>query len=375
MRNIRGFMLVMVCLSLFLSACGVAEPPRPGIDVPLTRAQVQSLAPVPEVQAQNVQAEETPAPAVDLPTPIATEAPVGTDSPTSQPDVEQMPESAPAMLAIFEMPETISLYKVGTINLKLIGLPAGYYNIMVKMVIEQLAVEVLDAEPTQPGVQVAHGPLSTYAEVAENEVNEMGVLTYHVRNLEIAEGEDLTLFTLSVRGVFPEIFYAYIESITVASGSMLFPVMVDNEVLVPVIDNTAPATPPLVPQPTPTPAPGTENGANLPVVVPATLQQGVYYRILRGENLYRIGLRFGVSADQIAAVNGIRDVHFVPAGMILYIPVAAPIGSTAYYIRPGDTLYSICRGLNLRVVDVAALNGIMAPFNYIRADTWLMLAP
>jgi len=82
-----------------------------------------------------------------------------------------------------------------------------------------------------------------------------------------------------------------------------------------------------------------------------------------------------VSWQSIAQRNGITDERFVPAGMILYIPVAAPIGSSAYYIRRGDTLYSICRGLNLRVVDVAALNGIPAPFNTIRADTWLMLAP
>ena len=47
---------------------------------------------------------------------------------------------------------------------------------------------------------------------------------------------------------------------------------------------------------------------------------GVYHHVARGENLYRIGLRYGLSADEIARVNGIRDVTSLSVGQRLYIP-------------------------------------------------------
>ncbi len=49
---------------------------------------------------------------------------------------------------------------------------------------------------------------------------------------------------------------------------------------------------------------------------------GVIHHVQSGENLYRIGLRYGVPAGEIARANGIRDVTSLRIGQRLYIPGA-----------------------------------------------------
>lgn len=44
------------------------------------------------------------------------------------------------------------------------------------------------------------------------------------------------------------------------------------------------------------------------------------HRVARGENLYRIGMRYGVPAKEIARANGIRDVTGLRVGQRLVIP-------------------------------------------------------
>ncbi len=44
------------------------------------------------------------------------------------------------------------------------------------------------------------------------------------------------------------------------------------------------------------------------------------HTVRKGENLYRIGLRYGVPAAQIARINGIRDVSSMSVGTRLRIP-------------------------------------------------------
>ena len=49
---------------------------------------------------------------------------------------------------------------------------------------------------------------------------------------------------------------------------------------------------------------------------------GVIHHVEAGENLYRIGLRYGIGAKRIAHINGIRDVTRLRVGQRLYIPGA-----------------------------------------------------
>lgn len=362
----------ILLFSLLLTSCGGVEPPRPGIDIPATRrAQIAGPAVVAPAQGGT---ESTPG--ADVPQPVVT------------PDVPPPVATGDTVVSVaIQAPEAIRLYDVGTVEVALYAiLPPSVVldEIDIALPVSLMSVEVLDAYPQFPGIQVMPGDLPVDAEILMNEMDETGVVHYHVKGLALQGQVQYTLFNLTVRAVYPGDMEVYILSLyaRTADGTEL-PSNYDSFAFTQIFEEqTAQPTATPAPQPTlqPTVQPtevagGDGSSGGLPVIVPSMLQEGVYYRILRGENLYRIGLRFGISWQDIAAANGIRNEHYVPAGMILYIPVAAPVGSTAYYIRPGDTLYSICRALNLRVVDVAALNGIPAPFNYIRADTWLKLAP
>jgi murein DD-endopeptidase MepM/ murein hydrolase activator NlpD len=50
---------------------------------------------------------------------------------------------------------------------------------------------------------------------------------------------------------------------------------------------------------------------------------GFYHEVAAGENLYRIGLRYGVSSEVLVKANRIDDVHGVRAGTRLWIPSGA----------------------------------------------------
>lgn len=52
-------------------------------------------------------------------------------------------------------------------------------------------------------------------------------------------------------------------------------------------------------------------------------RSGFFHRVQRGENLYRIGLRYGVSTAVIVRANRIGDVRTVGVGTKLWIPQAA----------------------------------------------------
>jgi LysM repeat protein len=46
----------------------------------------------------------------------------------------------------------------------------------------------------------------------------------------------------------------------------------------------------------------------------------LHHTVLRGENLFRISLRYQVSLWAIANANGIHDVNYIRAGQVLCIP-------------------------------------------------------
>ncbi|HPG26797.1 MAG: LysM peptidoglycan-binding domain-containing M23 family metallopeptidase [Spirochaetaceae bacterium] len=65
---------------------------------------------------------------------------------------------------------------------------------------------------------------------------------------------------------------------------------------------------------------------------------GVIHHVAKGENLYRIGQRYGVPASAIAQANGIHDVTQLRVGQRLFIPGATarrrPADDPAYAARP-----------------------------------------
>jgi LysM repeat protein len=99
---------------------------------------------------------------------------------------------------------------------------------------------------------------------------------------------------------------------------------------------------------------------------PATGEQA--YIVQPGDNLYRIGRRFGVPWLALLKHNGLGDSAAVSVGQELRIPApAGPAGTltwdgeTTYTVQDGDILYEIGLLYGMGWRDIAALNGLSDP--------------
>ncbi len=78
---------------------------------------------------------------------------------------------------------------------------------------------------------------------------------------------------------------------------------------------------------------------------------GCQYTIRRGDNLFRIGLRYGVSYTFLASLNGIPNPNLIYAGSVISVPCGGTGGaapppancapSQTYTVKPGDNLFRI----------------------------------
>ncbi|MBU0705222.1 MAG: LysM peptidoglycan-binding domain-containing protein [Chloroflexi bacterium] len=99
-------------------------------------------------------------------------------------------------------------------------------------------------------------------------------------------------------------------------------------------------------------------------------QNGVIHVVGRGETLFSIARRYGTSVDAICAANGIADPTRIYAGQRLTIPssnaasgassVPAAAGGT-HVVRAGENLFRIALRYGVTVQALAELNGIYNP--------------
>ncbi len=95
---------------------------------------------------------------------------------------------------------------------------------------------------------------------------------------------------------------------------------------------------------------------------------GCAYRVQYGDNLFRIGLRYGVSYTYLAAVNGVFDPNVIYAGMSLFVPCgsSAPVfipprncaPSQTYTVVPGDNLFRIALNYGTSINLLRSANGL-----------------
>ncbi|RMF81289.1 MAG: LysM peptidoglycan-binding domain-containing protein [Chloroflexi bacterium] len=109
-------------------------------------------------------------------------------------------------------------------------------------------------------------------------------------------------------------------------------------------------------------------------------QNNTVYVVQRGDNLFRISLRFNTSMSAIAAANNISNINLIFAGQRLVIPgtsggqqpapapppqnpppQAPPAEATTYTVVRGDTLGSIARRFGTTIQAIASANGIANP--------------
>lgn len=83
----------------------------------------------------------------------------------------------------------------------------------------------------------------------------------------------------------------------------------------------------------------------------------VTHTVLRGENLYRIALRYGVTVEAIARANGLTDPERIRAGQVLTIPTVGNV-ARSHTVQRGDTLSSIARRYRTTVEALLAANAL-----------------
>jgi len=118
--------------------------------------------------------------------------------------------------------------------------------------------------------------------------------------------------------------------------------------------------------------------------VPAEPTPGIY-TVRPGDNLFRIGERFGVSVSDLVAANGLVDRNLIRAGQELVIPGVAPILvqpappvpmqvhiDQLYVVKPGDTFWRISIAVGVEMETLAAANHIL-DVNKIRAGQVLAI--
>jgi len=87
-----------------------------------------------------------------------------------------------------------------------------------------------------------------------------------------------------------------------------------------------------------------------------------------GENLFRIGLRYKLTAQQIASANGLSNVSQIVVGQRLVIPAAGAANAPAYtpvataqsyhVVAPGENLFRVALRYGLSVQALATANHI-----------------
>lgn len=140
----------------------------------------------------------------------------------------------------------------------------------------------------------------------------------------------------------------------------------------------SPTEPPTEPPPTQTQPPATTAPTPIPTTpvptTPAPTQTPsptgkVTHVVQRGENLFRIALRYGTTAQAIASANGIANPSLIYVGQTLTIhssgtePPSPPAGETTYTVQPGDNLFRIALRYNISYLYLAQYNGIASPSN------------
>ncbi|HEY3249288.1 MAG TPA: LysM peptidoglycan-binding domain-containing protein [bacterium] len=99
------------------------------------------------------------------------------------------------------------------------------------------------------------------------------------------------------------------------------------------------------------------------------LAQGRTHIVQPGDNLYRISLKYGVTVDGLMRANGLIDPRQLRVGQVLLIPGPVPVSPAAvpgaYVVQRGDTLFSIARRFGVSVGVLMDANGLRTGAIYV----------
>ncbi|MGB9888187.1 MAG: LysM peptidoglycan-binding domain-containing protein [Anaerolineae bacterium] len=305
----------------------------------------------------------TPTLEEELPPPVTVPIPFN-GSPVAQLTEERSP-------SLYLNPGVVSLDVGGTATIEVWADGVkGVSALSLEMSFDPLLVQAVDADPVVEGIQAAPGDLMEI--VLENKV-EGNRLIYQAAVPSGVTQDTGVLVAFSLRGIAPGTALLQVGHVAAQDGfgNPLSVTFLSDGVVT--VSGTAPLSPEEPPPPvaeTPVPTP-------LPTAVVAPVPAGaggIYYVVGPGENLFRIGIKFGTTAQAIADANNIPDPRQVQAGTMVLVPVPAPGGGYGYYVRPGDTVYSIARRFGMTVEELSTLNHIGPDFT-IHPGTVLKVVP
>jgi lipoprotein-anchoring transpeptidase ErfK/SrfK len=105
----------------------------------------------------------------------------------------------------------------------------------------------------------------------------------------------------------------------------------------------------------------------LALAAPVFAQGSIIHVVQRGENLFRIALRYGVTVDALVTANGLSNASRIYAGQRLVIPTggspARPTtpSSGVHVVQRGENLFRIALRYGVTYQALAAANGIANP--------------
>lgn len=100
-----------------------------------------------------------------------------------------------------------------------------------------------------------------------------------------------------------------------------------------------------------------------------------FYTVKSGDTLSKIARRYGTTVSNLAALNGIANPNQIVIGSTLCVKAQAPKpAGRCYTVKRGDTLYSIARKFGLTAACLAQANNIPNP-NEIYAGRVLWIPP
>ncbi|MCL1964302.1 MAG: LysM peptidoglycan-binding domain-containing protein [Firmicutes bacterium] len=87
------------------------------------------------------------------------------------------------------------------------------------------------------------------------------------------------------------------------------------------------------------------------------------YQISPYETLYDIARKFGITLQELMDYNHLSDYTPIYPGMILQIPPAAPQppANTIYTVQRGDSLWSIAQKFGVSVENIMYMNNLVSP--------------
>lgn len=96
------------------------------------------------------------------------------------------------------------------------------------------------------------------------------------------------------------------------------------------------------------------------------------YIVQEGDSIVSIARKYGVRIVDLVDANNLGNSYFLTPGLELIIPITTPSGLTFYTIQKGDNLYQISQKYGLTAKELADLNGLEID-EYIYPDQKLIV--